>query len=90
MQENGAATIVQGGKIFTCPKTFFTWVGFGFSLYDDDKEEDDEEEEEEKEQEEEDQEEHRKGKIYLLKTFTPRTFYSQLLCAILVLVLALS
>ena len=27
LQENGAATKVQEGKIFTCPKTFFTWSG---------------------------------------------------------------
>ena len=41
-------------RFFTCPKTFFTWTGFGFSLHDDDKEEDEEEvgeDEEEKEDE---------------------------------------
>ena len=27
LQENGAATKVQEGKIFTCPKTFFAWSG---------------------------------------------------------------
>ena len=34
-------------RFFTCPKTFSTWVGFGFPLHDDDKEEEDEEEGEE-------------------------------------------
>ena len=27
LEENGAATKVQEEKIFTCPKTFFTWSG---------------------------------------------------------------
>ena len=45
-------------RFFTCPKTFFSWAGFGFPLHADDKEEDEEEEgeEEEKEDEEEDYE----------------------------------
>ena len=40
LQENGAATKVQEGKIFHLPEEFFTWAGFGFPLHDDDKEED--------------------------------------------------
>ena len=40
-------------RFFTCPKTFFTWAGFGFPLHDDDMKEDkDEEDDFEEEQEE--------------------------------------
>ena len=31
-------------RLFSCPKTFFKGIGFGFPLHDDDKEEDEEEE----------------------------------------------
>ena len=34
-------------RFFTCPKTFSTWTGFGFSLHDDDKKEEEEEVKEE-------------------------------------------
>ena len=39
LQENGTTRKAQKGKIFTFPKTFFIWAGFGFPLlHDDDKE----------------------------------------------------
>ena len=57
LQENGAATKVQEGKIFHLPEEFFTWAGFGFPLHDDDKEEDEKEEGEEEDEKEEEEEE---------------------------------
>ena len=57
LQGNGAATKVQIGKIFTCPKTFFTWAGIDFPLHDDNKQREDEEEKEEEEEEEKEKEE---------------------------------
>ena len=40
-------------RFFTCPKTFFTWAGFGLPLHDDVKEEDEKEEGEEEDEKEE-------------------------------------
>ena len=44
-------------RFFTCPKTFFSWAGFGFPLHADDKEEDEEEEGEEDEDDEKEEDE---------------------------------
>ena len=79
LQENGAASKEQEGKILTCPKAFFTWAGIDFPLPDDHKVEGEEEEEqkeeedaEEKEEEEEEEDEkkvqgtHDESKIFHL------------------------
>ena len=57
LQENGAATKVQKGKIVHLPTDLFHMGSIDFPLHDYDKKEDEEEKEEEEDEEEEEKEE---------------------------------